>query len=165
MNNLAGTSIPNDVQELFWEALIHTPRRGEISIKIQKALAHPPTYEDFTSALQSTKDSSAPGPSNVTYGLIKQLPPVILQEVYQLLCKIWEGRLTPEEWKLKWQQPMKVDMGTGICRVEDFRPLGLVDTFQKLWSKIIIRRIQIVWETAGVARSEQEEDHIQPAQH
>ena len=167
MNNLAGTSIPNDVQELFWEALMHTPRRGEISIKIQEALAHPPTYEDFTSALQSTKDSSAPGPSNVTYGLIKQLPPVILQEVYQLLCEIWEGRLTPEEWKLKWQQPIpkKVDIGTGICRVEDFRPLGLVDTFRKLWSKIIIRRIQMVWETAGVARSEQEDDHIQPSQH
>ena len=61
---------------------MHTPRRGDISLKIQEALAHPPTFEDFTSALQTTKDSSAPGPSNITYGLIKQLPPVILQEVY-----------------------------------------------------------------------------------
>ena len=39
--------------------------------------------------------------------------------------------------------------------MEDFRPLGLVDTFQKLWSKIIVKRIH----------TEQEEDHTQLAQH
>ena len=78
------TSIPIDLQDLFWEALMHTPRRGETSLNIKDALELPPTYEDFTSALQTTKDSSAPGPSNITYGMIKQLPPVILQDVYQM---------------------------------------------------------------------------------
>ena len=34
-NNLADTSIPNDLHDLFWEALMHTPRRGEISLKIK----------------------------------------------------------------------------------------------------------------------------------
>ena len=58
-----------------------------------------------------------------------------------------------------------MDVGTGICRVEDYRPLELDDTFRKLWSKIIIRRIQMVWKTTGVARSEKEDDHIQPSQH
>ena len=87
--------------------------------------------------------------------------------MYQLLCDIWEGRLNPEEWKLKWQQPIpkKVDSGTGLCRVEDFRPLGLVDTFRKLWSKIIVKRIQRVWEESGVAHTEHQEDFIQSAQH
>jgi hypothetical protein len=105
---------------------------------------------------RTTKDSSAPGPSQITYGLIKQLPQVILQEVYQFLCDIWEGRLTPEEWKLKWQQPIpkKVDSGTGFCRVEDFRPLRLVDTFRKIWSNIIKKRIPRVWEESGVAHTE-----------
>jgi hypothetical protein len=113
-----------------------TPRRQEISCKIQEALSVTPSYEHFVAALQATKDSSAPGPSQLTYGFIKQLPPVIVQEVYQLLCDIWEVRLTPEEWKLKWQQPIpkKVDSGTGVCRVEDIRPLGLVGTFRKLLS-------------------------------
>jgi hypothetical protein len=99
--------------------------------------------------------------------MIKQLPPVIPQEVYQLACEIWEGRLTPEEWKLKWQQPIliKDDTGTGICSVEDIWLLGLVDTFRKLWSKIIIKRIQMVWETTGVARSEEEEAYIQSSPH
>ena len=145
-HNLASTEIPADLQDLFWEALMHTPRRQEINRKIKEALEASPAYEDFIAALQATKDSSAPGPSQITYGLIKQLPQVILQEVYQLLCDIWEGRLTPEEWKLKWQQPIpkKVDSGTGFCRVEDFRPLGLVDTLRKLWSKIIVKRIQRV---------------------
>jgi hypothetical protein len=69
----------------------------EISQKIKAALEEHPAFEDFTSALQSTKDALAPGPCNITYGMIKQLPPVILQQVYQLLCDIWEGRLTPEE--------------------------------------------------------------------
>jgi hypothetical protein len=81
---------------------MHTPRRQEISCKIQESLSLTPLYDDFVAALQATKDSSAPGPSQITYGLIKQLPPVILQEVYQLLSDIWECRLTPEEWKLKW---------------------------------------------------------------
>ena len=135
---------------------MRTPRRQEISRKIKEALDVSPAYEDFIAALQATIDSSAPGPSQITYGLIKQLPQDILQEVYQLLCDIWEGRLTPEEWKLKWQQPIpkKVDSGTGFCRVEDFRPLGLVDTFRKLWSKIIVKRSQRVWEESGVAHTE-----------
>ena len=58
-----------------------------------------------------------------------------------------------------------MDSGTGVCRVEDFRPLGLVDTFRKLWSKLIVKRIQRVWEETGVAHTEQQEDHIQSAQH
>ena len=58
-----------------------------------------------------------------------------------------------------------MDGGTGICRVEDFRPLGLVDTFRKLWSKLIVNRIQRVWEETGVAHKEQQEDHIQSEQH
>ena len=166
-HNLVTTTIPADLQDLLWEAIMHTPRRPEISCKIKEAIEVTPSYEDFTEALQATKDTSAPGPSQITYGLIKQLPQVILQEVYQLLCDIWEGRLTPEEWKLKWQQPIpkKVDGGTGICRVEDFRPLGLVDTFRKLWSKLIVKRIQRVWEETGVAHTEQQQDHIQSAQH
>ena len=166
-HNLATMTIPADLQDLLWEAIMHTPRRPEISCKIKEVLEVTPSYEDFTEALQATKDTSAPGPSQITYGLIKQLPQVILQEVYQLLCDIWEGRLTPEEWKLKWQQPIpnKVDSGTGVCRVEDFRPLGLLDTFRKLWSKLTVKRIQRVWEEAGVAHTEQQEDHIQSAQH
>ena len=65
---------------------MHTPRRQEISRKIKEALEVSPAYDDFIAALQATKDSSAPGPSQITHGLIKQLPQVILQEVYQLLC-------------------------------------------------------------------------------
>ena len=117
--------------------------------------------------LYRLQKTSAPGPSQIEYGLIKQLPQVILQKVYQLLCDIWDGRLTPEEWKLKWQQPIpkKVDSGTGVCRVVDFWPLGLVDTFRKLWSKIIVKKIQRVWDKSGEAQTENQEDHIQSAQH
>jgi hypothetical protein len=113
-----------------------------------------------------TKESSAPGPSQITYEMLKQLLQVILQEVYQLLCHVWEGGLTPEECKLKWRQPIptKVNSGTGICRMEAFRPLGLVHTLRKLWSKIILKRIQIVWEETGVPRTEQQEERIQSAQ-
>ena len=49
--------------------------------------------------------------------------------------------------------------------MEDFRPLGLVDTFRKLWSMLIVKRIQRVCEEAGVAHTEQQEDHTQSAQH
>jgi hypothetical protein len=86
-----------DLQDLFWEALMHTRRRQEISCKIKEELAVSPSYDKFIASLQVTKDSSA----QITYGLIKQLPQVILQEVYQLLCNIWEGRLAPGERKLK----------------------------------------------------------------
>jgi hypothetical protein len=91
-HNLASTEIPVDSQDLFWEALMHTPRHQEISCKIKEELAVSPLYDDFTAALHATKYSSVTGTSQITYGLIKQLPPVILQEVYQLLCDIWEGR-------------------------------------------------------------------------
>jgi hypothetical protein len=145
-HNLASTEIPVDLQDLFWEELMHTSRRQEIICKIKEELVVSPSYDFFIAALQATKNSLAPGPSQFTYGLIKQLPQVILQEVYQLLCDIWKDRQTPEEWKLKWQQtiPKKVDSGTGVCWVEDFWPLGLVDTFCELWSKIILKRIQRV---------------------
>ena len=67
---------------------MHTPRHPEISCKIKEVLEVTPSYEDFTEALQATKDTSAPGPSQITYELIKQRPQVILQEVYKLLCEI-----------------------------------------------------------------------------
>ena len=70
-HNLASTEIPADLQDLFWEALMHTPRRLEINRKIKEALKASPAYEDFIATLQATKDSSAPGPSQITYGLIK----------------------------------------------------------------------------------------------
>jgi hypothetical protein len=85
----------------FWEALMHTPRRQEIRRKIKEALGVSALYKDFIAALEVTKDSSALGPSQITYRLVKKLPQVSLQEVFQLLCDIWEGRLTPEEWKLR----------------------------------------------------------------
>ena len=43
--------------------------------------------------------------------------------------------------------------------------MGLVDTFRKLWSKIIVKRIQRVWEESGVAHTERQEDFIQLAHH
>jgi DNA-binding transcriptional MocR family regulator len=49
--------------------------------------------------------------------------------------------------------------------VEDFRPLGLVNTFGKLGSKVIVKRFQRVWEESGVAHTEHQEDFIQSAQH
>ena len=167
MENLTNTDIPKEIRELFWDAVVHTPRREEISQEIGRALNNVPTFDEFMGALKACKDGSSPGPNQVSYGLIKQLPQVILQEVYQLLCDIWEQRLTPEEWKLKWQQPIPktMDSGTGICRVEDFRPLGLVDTLRKLWTKLIIQKIQGVWEGVGIARTHLEEDHVNASQH
>ena len=58
-HNLASTEITVDLQDHFWEALMHTPRRQEISYKIKEELAVSPSYDDFTAALQATKDISS----------------------------------------------------------------------------------------------------------
>ena len=60
-HNLANTTIPADLQDLLWEAIMHTPRRPEISCKIKEALEATPSYEDFTEALLWTYQTATTG--------------------------------------------------------------------------------------------------------
>ena len=123
--------------ENLHQAIQQRPTEDKMNYLAQ-TLRKPPTIEEFTNNLKKCKENSAPGPTGLSYNMIKEWPEDLLKKVYEILAELWETQAIPEYWKnrLITLIPKKT-----LPNIEDFRPITLLETLRKLWTSITIRRI------------------------
>lgn len=93
------------------------------------------SLSEVRSALDSMKDSSAPGLDQVSYKIIKALPDdylIVLTELYNSLFR--EG-VFPDQWSHSLIVLIPKPQGSGI------RPISLLSCFLKLMEKVLYGRL------------------------
>lgn len=98
------------------------------------------SIEEITEELRHC-NSKSPGPDNIPYTIIKQLPANAMEYLQRLYNYIWTNKLFPNQWKISIVIPIpkpKKDHSSP----ENYRPISLTCTLCKLLEKIITKRLR-----------------------
>ena len=86
--------------------------------------------------------------------LIKSWPEQCKQTAYDCLVHQWQDKHIYPSWKWRWLVPIPKKFND-IVILKDLRPIMLIEILFKLWTKLIIGRVQRAWTkliTGRVAR-------------
>jgi hypothetical protein len=114
----------------------------EAQAQLQTAMQAPITYEDFTQELFSHKDNTSGGPSGVTYSMLRHAGESILRSLYRSLEYFWDKKIPPPDWQERIMALIpKVEHQP---RMDQLRPIMLLECCRKVWLAIIADRIEYV---------------------
>ena len=109
------------------------------------------SFPEAHDVLLQLRPVGAPGPSGLSYNMIKAWPEHVRQIVYECLCELWQDRAAPQHWKWRFLVPIpKKESPT----LNDVRPLMLVEALQKIWTSICVVRIQGFGFSTGSSKAE-----------
>ena len=140
------TGVPEWTTVLLYDAITNIPDRDATEAEMAALFAEPPPYSAFCRAISSAKNGSAPGVSGLSYNMIKSWPEQCKQAAYDCLVRQWQDKHICPSWKWRWLVPIPKKFND-IAILKDLRPLMLIETLRKLWTKLIIDRVQRVWRT------------------
>jgi exonuclease III len=143
--------IPRDLLAVLWKALqprVNVEQRALFATE----LLQDPTLQDFVDAIDNSATDSAPGPSGLSYNMMKEWSPEIRMMVFEDLLDCWKRRAIPNYWKWRWLAPIPKKEEPDL---EDLRPIVLIEPLRKVWATIFVRRIQSLWSAHGVLDSGQ----------
>eukprot|EP01034_Spumella_vulgaris_P029001 gene29001-35972_t len=152
LTHTAGTDVPEFYRNIAYDAL-QVEGADTVRTTLQEEFLQTPTLDEFLDVVSRCPNKSAPGPTGATYAMIKAWPAETLKMAYQSLTIMWEDRHIPPWWKWRWLLPVPKKPSPALA---DLRPLTLVETTRKIWSKLIINRIVKAWDNADI---------LHPAQH
>lgn len=96
---------------------------------------------ELTSTLQSCT-SKSPGPDNIPYIFLKNLPVIGTQTLLHIYNTIWTKGLFPNQWRNANVIPIP-NPGKTKFEIENYRPISLISTLSKLLEKMINKRL--IW--------------------
>ena len=148
-------SIPPDMEDLFWPVLTDVPKVDQVRRDLEVALSTPPSLHDFCRSVRSHHGSTAPGPTGLTYNMLKAWPDATLATAHACLSQLWTAEATPMWMKWCWLCPKPKDPDAEVT-LERLRPLILIEVLRKSWVHLVVQRITACWES---------HDILSPAQH
>ena len=102
-----------------------------------------PSMDEFIASIASTPDGKAPGPSGITYTMIKGWPLAVKEWAYQCLCTLWQGDNMGAWWSTKLLFPIPKDSNPTLATL---RPIMLLEPLRKVWMRTVIKKISQSWE-------------------
>jgi hypothetical protein len=146
INFSAHIAIPLKIRETIWNALtVPQYKDAIVKQKLHTATNRTVTIDDLKAAIKRAPKTSVPGPSGLSYAMMKTWSPAALEEAHQAMTMIWETGEIPNWWKRKWLCP-KSKVDPDLATLDDLRPISLIETTRKLWMGIIVGWIVEVWE-------------------
>ena len=140
MNIYRESNIPQWCLDIIFEALQMKPQAAEVQGLLQISLAEPPSLADLYKSIRRAKTNSAPGPSGLSYNMLKSMPREMIEYIHMLLVTLWHGRHRMASWGWRWlhliSKTIKDNFG-----VKDCRPIMLCEALRKLWSGAILTRV------------------------
>jgi len=100
--------------------------------------------EDLRQAIKREQGKSIPGPSGLSYAIMKEWPESVLIKAHQTVSEIWKEKIIPKCWNQKWLCP-KPKVDPEEATLEDLRPLNLLETPRKILMGIVVNRITKIW--------------------
>ena len=148
-------NIPRELLHRIWNSIIQPSIKfPTIGAQIQTEVSKPITIEEVRAAIKKAPSGSVPGPSGLSYAMMKEWPEQVLVSAQETMNTIWEGKLIPEVWNIKWLCP-KPKIDPEKATLDDLRPLNLLETPRKLLLGIIVGRITAIWEREGILSNSQ----------
>jgi hypothetical protein len=160
---IAPIDIPLALKDRLWKAmqepmarldahdagLAGTPR-AHMAAEIRRA----PSFAEFSKAIACAARDSAGGMSGVTYNALKCLDEPARYAIWGRMAHVWDTLDNPASWKHSWA--VMIPKASGSAKLEEQRPVVLLEPLRKIWMTVIVRRIQQLWERF---------DLLQPSQH
>ena len=109
-------------------------------------------FSDFLIKLQNNSPLLRSGNQNRMlapnqYKHLQNWSPAMVAEAYACLASMWTHQHTPASWKWKWLVPIPKGHS---AKVQDMRPIMLMEVLRKLWTGLIVKRITSSLQKHGV---------------
>ena len=123
----------------------------EINTEDYKDLEQEVTLEEWEEALRNTKNKSAPGPTGITYPLLKEAGKEAKELFRTLANKCIILGIMPKKWKLGMLYP--IPKREDWCyNLNNVRPILLLETFRKTVVRILNTRLSRVLKDKGILK-------------
>jgi hypothetical protein len=139
------TGVPDHLLCTVWQAL--RPKVSQEEREANNNIMDAPSFDDFKAALQAGAPDSAPGPSGLSYNMMKLWSDDIKRKVYGHLIEMWKSHTVPDYWKWRWLAPIPKTEDPSLT---DLRPIVLIESLRKVWASIFVRRIRTYWDDTGI---------------
>lgn len=139
---LLNQGIPMTVCQVLMKGILH-PGLTKLAGVVLDMAAVEPTHAEFLIAIRNAPKGKAPGPSGLTYNMIKGWSDTVSRWAYDCLLRLWRSDSTELWWNSKLLYPIpKTENPT----LDTLRPIMLLESLRKLWMKIIIQKVMHSWE-------------------
>lgn len=125
----------------------HTQKRTWLHQHIQDEVA-------FSEALSTLSNNKAPGPDQIPNEILKLLPEDLKKCIHKLMIIMWTTGTTPRDWKLSYTNLLEKD-NADTADLKKKRPIGLLNTMYKLWTKLVSRGLARYAETNRILSTAQ----------
>ena len=100
----------------------------------------PPSETDWLDIIRSAPANKAPGPSGISYDIIKRLGIIAHNVLYQLTCACFTLRSIPDGWKRATVYPIPKPKPWQY-NLTNTRPITLLESARKIMVKIMHQRL------------------------
>ena len=100
----------------------------------------PPTIEEVHQAINTLKNSKAPGEDNIPAEIYKLCSKSILQPLTLLFGEIWSSETFPEDWSDALLLPFYKKGDKSLC--SNYRGISLIDVAAKIFAVVLLRRFR-----------------------
>jgi hypothetical protein len=135
------TRVPEHLARKIYDALQDIPQANAIRQDLSAELLHAPSYDEFLDRISRLKRNSSPGMSGLSYNMLRKAPTCVIREMHTCLVQFWEDKHIPASWKWRWLVPIP-KKPTDAPTLEELRPLMLCEALRKVWSALVITKIQ-----------------------
>src|ERR1044072_1029358 len=113
-----------------------------------------PSFTEWIEIVRLAPANKAPGPSGISYDLIKHLGPIALDVLYQITCSCFRLQAIPTGWKRAAIYPIPKPTSWHYD-LNNTRPITLLETPRKLMVKILNTRLGKVFSTHPILQPSQ----------
>jgi exonuclease III len=121
---------------------------------IYKILMDVPTMDELSAAISKLPKGKAAGPSGIDYELFQLASPTYIEQLRNLIEKIFKNEMIPEGWKIAYVYPIPKPKPWG-SRLVNTRPITLLETARKLTVSILTQRLMKIIYDNNVLRGNQ----------
>ena len=144
----ADKMVPAEFIVIFHQALFSTNGKRELVERDLAPLLSGPTLAQFREELQGASNTSAGGPSGLTYGMLKHTPDAVIEYIYELLCEAWQRGISLPWLRRKILCPIpKPGMEDSATA---YRPIMLLEVIRKTWVGALVRIIRRTWDKHSI---------------
>ena len=120
---------------------------------LEETTSRPVSIDDLKAAIARAPVGSVPGPTGLSYAMMKTWSDKVLKEAFEATAMIWEKSKYPTGGRE--QLCPKSNTDPSATTPDDLRPLCLLETTKKIWMGIIVGRIVNAWDDEKVLASGQ----------
>jgi hypothetical protein len=121
------------------------PFLDRIENLITHSLNNPRPVEEFIDHVRHIKADTAPGPTGLSYSMIKHWPDLLLTQTYHALLQLWNHHTSPQHWSTRLM--VLIPKTGSTLQANSMRPIMLCECLRKLFVNFMIKPIFRQWDS------------------